>query len=179
MGRLDGGHACRSCSAGSRREATIGPHPSALRRNHMTLRWKLGACRRFHHQVGEANPGRAPPTADGHQPAKDFRTQQAQNPVGRGPVCGAHDLPEARPMTKAPESHPSITVYTSTRLALYDLFILCLSCRLVWRGPKRHFLDLYNRNVGTPHLDIGVGTGYFLDRCRFPVERPEITLLDL
>ena len=82
-------------------------------------------------------------------------------------------------MTQAPESHPSVTVYTSARLALYDLFILGLSCSLVWRCPKRHFLDLYNRNVGTPHLDIGVGTGYFLDRCRLPVERPEITLLDL
>ena len=45
--------------------------------------------------------------------------------------------------------------------------------------PVRHFLDLYNRNVGTLDLDIGVGTGYFLDRCRLPVERPEITLLDL
>jgi SAM-dependent methyltransferase len=28
-------------------------------------------------------------------------------------------------------------------------------------------------------LDVGVGTGYFVDRCRFPVERPAITLLDL
>jgi hypothetical protein len=81
-------------------------------------------------------------------------------------------------MTPAVETHPSIAVYTPARLALYDLFILGLSCRLVWRCPKRHFLDLYNRHVGSPHLDIGVGTGYFLDRCRFPIERPEITLLD-
>ena len=44
--------------------------------------------------------------------------------------------------------------------------------------PKRHFLDLYDQHVGSPHLDIGVGTGYFLDRCRFPIERPQITLLD-
>jgi SAM-dependent methyltransferase len=40
-------------------------------------------------------------------------------------------------------------------------------------------LELYNRHVGTPHLDIGVGTGYFLDHCHFTVDSPEITLLDL
>jgi SAM-dependent methyltransferase len=76
-------------------------------------------------------------------------------------------------------THPSVAVYTPARLALYDAAILGLSCRLVWRCPKRRFLDLYNRHVGASHLDVGVGTGYFLDRCRFPVERPAITLLDL
>ena len=81
-------------------------------------------------------------------------------------------------VTPALETHPSVAVYTPARLALYDLFILGLSCSLVWRCPRRHFLDLYDQHVGSPHLDIGVGTGYFLDRCRFPVERPQITLLD-
>jgi SAM-dependent methyltransferase len=81
-------------------------------------------------------------------------------------------------VTPALETHPSVAVYTPARLALYDLFILGVSCSLVWRCPKRHFLDLYDRHVGSPHLDIGVGTGFFLDRCRFPVERPQITLLD-
>ncbi len=81
-------------------------------------------------------------------------------------------------MTQAPETHPSVTVHTPARLALYDLFILGLSCSLVWRCPKRHFLDLYDQHVSSPHLDIGVGTGYFLDRCRFSIEHPQITLLD-
>jgi SAM-dependent methyltransferase len=81
-------------------------------------------------------------------------------------------------MMEALEPHPSVAVYTPARLALYDVFILGLSCSLVWKCPRRHFLDLYDRHVGSPHLDIGVGTGYFLDRCRFPIERPQITLLD-
>jgi ubiquinone/menaquinone biosynthesis C-methylase UbiE len=81
-------------------------------------------------------------------------------------------------MTHALETHPSVTVYTPARLVLYDQFILGLSCSLVWGCSKRHFLDLYDRHVGSPHLDIGVGTGYLLDRCRFPSERPQITLLD-
>ena len=81
-------------------------------------------------------------------------------------------------MMQALETHPSVAVYTPARLALYDVFILGLSCNLVWRCPRRHFRDLYDQHVGSPHLDIGVGTGYFLDRCRFPIERPQITLLD-
>jgi hypothetical protein len=81
-------------------------------------------------------------------------------------------------MMQALETHPSVAVYTPARLALYDVLILGLSCSLVWRCPRRHFLDLYNQHVGSPHLDIGVGTGYFLDRCRFPIERPQMTLLD-
>ena len=76
-------------------------------------------------------------------------------------------------------THPSVAVYTPARLAVYDAAILGLSCRLVWRCPSRRFLELYNRHVGARHLDVGVGTGYFLDRCHFPVERPAITLLDL
>ena len=34
-------------------------------------------------------------------------------------------------------------------------------------------------HVGARHLDVGVGTGWFLDHCRWPVESPKITLLDL
>jgi SAM-dependent methyltransferase len=81
-------------------------------------------------------------------------------------------------MMQALQTHPSVAVYTPARLALYDVFILGLSCSLVWRCPRRHFLDLYDQHVGGTHLDIGVGTGYFLDRCRFPIERPQLTLLD-
>jgi SAM-dependent methyltransferase len=40
-------------------------------------------------------------------------------------------------------------------------------------------LAQYDRNVGQRHLEIGVGTAYFLDRCRFPDLQPRITLLDL
>jgi len=40
-------------------------------------------------------------------------------------------------------------------------------------------LARYDRHVGKRHLDIGVGTGWYLDRCRWPVEKPELTLLDL
>lgn len=40
-------------------------------------------------------------------------------------------------------------------------------------------LDWYDQRVTSTHLDVGVGTGYFLDRCRFPTSSPRITLVDL
>lgn len=36
----------------------------------------------------------------------------------------------------------------------------------------------YNEHVTASHLDVGVGTGYFLDRCQFPAP-PRLELLDL
>jgi len=69
-------------------------------------------------------------------------------------------------------------VYTPAALAVYDLFVLGFSNSFVWNCPSRLMLDLYDRHVSSKHLDIGVGTGYFMDRCRFPAS-PTIALLDL
>lgn len=70
-------------------------------------------------------------------------------------------------------------VYTPRNLAIYDKLVLGLFCSLVWRCPAREMRRLYDTCVGSCHLDIGPGTGYFLDRCHFPTVQPEITLLDL
>lgn len=69
--------------------------------------------------------------------------------------------------------------YTPFTLALYDLAVLRLSNSLVWQCPSHVLLDFYNLHISDSHLDIGVGTGYFLDRCRFPSSAPKIALLDL
>lgn len=70
-------------------------------------------------------------------------------------------------------------VYTPLTLALYDWYVLGFSNRFVWRCPTRHLLRGYDEHVSARHLDIGVGTGYFLDHCRFPSPTPALTLLDL
>jgi 2-polyprenyl-3-methyl-5-hydroxy-6-metoxy-1,4-benzoquinol methylase len=64
-------------------------------------------------------------------------------------------------------------------LRFYDVFVLGFSNRFAWRCPSAHLLRQYDRLAGARHLDVGVGTGWFLDRCRWPVERPSITLVDL
>lgn len=70
-------------------------------------------------------------------------------------------------------------IYSPLVLGLYDLWVLGLSNHLLWRCPTVQLRDLYHRNASARHLDIGAGTGYYLDRAKWPVERPEITLLDL
>lgn len=70
-------------------------------------------------------------------------------------------------------------VYSPAVLGLYDLFVLGFSNHLLWRCPTRELRALFDRNVGARHLDVGVGTGYYLDRARWPVAEPAITLLDL
>jgi ubiquinone/menaquinone biosynthesis C-methylase UbiE len=70
-------------------------------------------------------------------------------------------------------------VYNRFVLSVYDLVVLRLSSRLVWRCPKSAMLANYQRNVGARHLDLGVGTAYFLDNVVFPSPRPDITLADL
>ncbi len=37
----------------------------------------------------------------------------------------------------------------------------------------------YNKFASNNHLDVGVGTGYFLDHCQFPSDNPRIALMDL
>jgi SAM-dependent methyltransferase len=75
--------------------------------------------------------------------------------------------------------HGGQAVYTRPMLAVYDYVVLGFFCRLVWRCPSRHILELYRECVSANHLDAGVGTGYFLDHCRFPVSQPRLALLDL
>ncbi len=70
-------------------------------------------------------------------------------------------------------------IYNRATLAAYDVGVLGLSCRLIWRCPKAEMLAGYDRNVGARHLDLGVGTAYFLDMCQFPDARPRVTLVDL
>lgn len=70
-------------------------------------------------------------------------------------------------------------VYTPFTLKLYDWFVLGFSNRFLWRCPTSNLRDQYQRNVGRRHLDIGVGTGYFLDHVRWPTQTPQITLVDL
>ncbi|WP_256105411.1 class I SAM-dependent methyltransferase [Streptomyces sp. ODS05-4] len=87
-------------------------------------------------------------------------------------------------MTPAEECHAqrvatAAAVYSEEMLRRYDLIVLALACRIGLGCPRGVMLGQYQRLVGAEHLDIGPGTGYFLDRCRFPVPDPRITLLDL
>ncbi len=70
-------------------------------------------------------------------------------------------------------------VYTRPVLAIYDFFVLGISNRFLWKCPTPRLLHHYNRHITPNHLDVGVGTGYFLDRCQFPSPAPRVALMDL
>jgi ubiquinone/menaquinone biosynthesis C-methylase UbiE len=73
----------------------------------------------------------------------------------------------------------SAAIYSKRVLSLYDLSVLGFSNTFAWRCPTRLILRLYDRHVSAKHLEVGVGTGYFLDHCTFPVADPALTLLDV
>ncbi len=70
-------------------------------------------------------------------------------------------------------------VYTPWTLKAYDAVVLGFSNRFLWRCPTHLLEDMYARNVSNKHVDLGVGTGYFLDKVRWPGAQPEILLVDL
>lgn len=70
-------------------------------------------------------------------------------------------------------------IYNPLVLKLYDMWVLGISNPFIWRCPTPELIALYNRNVGARHLDIGVGSGFFLDKATWPVASPAITLADL
>ena len=70
-------------------------------------------------------------------------------------------------------------VYSPLVLRTYDWIVLGLSNHLIWRCPTADLRRLYDGNVAARHLDVGVGTGYFLDKAKWPAPAPVITLVDL
>jgi hypothetical protein len=69
--------------------------------------------------------------------------------------------------------------YTDRTLPNYDLRVLTLSNPLIWRCPTNRLLHYFNEHVSANHLDIGVGSGYFLDHCAFHEPQPRVALMDL
>jgi hypothetical protein len=68
-------------------------------------------------------------------------------------------------------------VYTRRFLTVYDTLILGFYLRWVWRCPRTRLAERYRAHTGARHLDVGPGTGYFLDVADLS-EATEITLLD-
>ena len=70
-------------------------------------------------------------------------------------------------------------VYGKVTLAAYDKVVLGASCSWLWKCPASRMLAQYNRLATANHLDVGVGSGYFLDHCQFPGDTPRVALMDM
>ena len=77
------------------------------------------------------------------------------------------------------DAHAGQAVYSPFVLTLYDMGVLGLSCRWLWRCPASILLAHYQQNISGNHLDVGVGSGYFLDKVNFPALNPRVALMDL
>lgn len=67
--------------------------------------------------------------------------------------------------------------YTPFLLSVYDRFVIGFMAPRVLRTPVSPLLDQYRNHVGARHLDVGPGTGWFLDRADL-AGTTEVVLLD-
>jgi SAM-dependent methyltransferase len=69
--------------------------------------------------------------------------------------------------------------YSPTILKLYDFGVLGLSNRFVWQCPTRTvLLPFYKEHLSQKHLDVGVGTGFYIARAGLTASH-QVSLLDL
>jgi len=67
--------------------------------------------------------------------------------------------------------------YSPMLLRLYDPLVLGPIARFVWRFPVNERTNYYPGNIRPNHLDVGPGTGYFLEHSGLP-DGSRVTILD-
>src|SRR5688500_13012727 len=67
--------------------------------------------------------------------------------------------------------------YTPLLLRLYDPLVLGPIARFVWRCPTDRLLERYRRHIRDHHLDVGPGTGYFIQRSGI-ADGSRVTIVD-
>lgn len=73
----------------------------------------------------------------------------------------------------------SAAVYSTLTLKLYDWWVLDISNTFFWKCSTKHILQpFFCKNLSHKHLDIGVGTGFYLGQSHLDSSY-EIALMDL
>ena len=67
--------------------------------------------------------------------------------------------------------------YSETLLRLYDPLVLGPIVRYVWRCPAEVGVQQYRQHIRPNHLDVGPGTGYFLEHAGL-AHGSKVTVLD-
>jgi hypothetical protein len=67
--------------------------------------------------------------------------------------------------------------YNELLLRLYDPLVLGPISRFVWRAPAELGVEMYRDHIRPNHLDVGPGTGYFIEHAGLPAGS-EVTILD-
>jgi ubiquinone/menaquinone biosynthesis C-methylase UbiE len=80
-------------------------------------------------------------------------------------------------MERSDPSYKGQAGYNRFLLAIYDVWVLRIMSRAVWKTSIPSAVDRYRQHLGPRHLDVGPGTGYFIEQAR-PPSGTRITLLD-
>ncbi len=78
------------------------------------------------------------------------------------------------------DTAPGAAIYSPLLLRfLYDTWVLGITNTYIWRcSTSRILLPFFKARASSRHLDIGVGTGYYLAHTKFPRDA-SVTLCDL
>ncbi len=80
-------------------------------------------------------------------------------------------------MERSDPSYKGQAGYNPVLLAIYDVWVLRFMTRAVWKTSVPSAVEAYRQHLGQRHLDVGPGTGYFIEQAR-PSSGTRITLLD-
>lgn len=80
-------------------------------------------------------------------------------------------------MERSDPSYKGQSGYNPALLAIYDWWVLKFMASAVWKTPIPPMVARYRKHLGCRHLDVGPGTGYFIEQAAPPTDT-EITLLD-
>lgn len=67
--------------------------------------------------------------------------------------------------------------YTRPLLLAYDRVVLGFVSWFAWHCPTSQLVERYRQHIRDPHLDVGPGTGYFLNRSGLP-DGSRVTIVD-
>ncbi len=79
----------------------------------------------------------------------------------------------------AEQSNASYAGYSPFVLAIYDFLVMGINNRFFWKCPTRNLISHYNEHISADHLEIGLGTGYLLDKCVIPNSAPRLVFCDM
>jgi SAM-dependent methyltransferase len=83
-------------------------------------------------------------------------------------------------MEMSKEVEAGQAIYTPLAVSLlYDPIVLRFNNPVLWKCPTSRMLQQYNELISANHLDVGVGSGYYMANCSFPSPTPRLGLMDL
>ena len=110
-----------------------------------------------------------------HAEAPSHAMAMDTNPV-KPLVTTPYEAPRGSPPPSAGD--PPKPTYTWSWLVHYEIWVLLIVNTFAWGcSTARYLLPLFRDNVGRKHLELGVGTGYYLVNGNIPAST-RLTLVD-